>query len=98
MNNKLIDEAIKMRKRSYAPYSKYHVGAAVETESGDIIGSDLVRELKTRVGNIHFMGIGGTRMRQLGFESLYDIDLLSIRGYVEVLKSLPKLLFLRKTF
>jgi len=66
-------------------------------ESGDIIGSDLVRELKTRVGNIHFMGIGGTRMRQLGFESLYDIDLLSIRGYVEVLKSLPKLFFLRKT-
>ncbi len=38
MNNKLIDEAIKMRKRSYAPYSKYRVGAAVETESGDIIG------------------------------------------------------------
>ena len=27
-----------MRKRSYAPYSKYRVGAAVETESGDIIG------------------------------------------------------------
>ena len=38
MNKKLIDEAIKMRKRSYAPYSKYRVGAAVETESGDIIG------------------------------------------------------------
>ena len=38
MNNKLIDEAIKMRKKSYAPYSKYRVGAAVETESGDIIG------------------------------------------------------------
>jgi len=38
MNNKLIDEAIKMRKRSYAPYSKYRVGAAVETESGNIIG------------------------------------------------------------
>ena len=38
MNNKLIDEAIKMRYRSYAPYSKYLVGAAVETESGDIIG------------------------------------------------------------
>ena len=37
MNNKLIDEAIKMRKRSYAPYSKYRVGAAVETESGHIL-------------------------------------------------------------
>ena len=45
MNNKLIDEAIKMRKRSYAPYSKYHVGAAVETESGDIIGGCFVSSL-----------------------------------------------------
>ena len=38
MKKRLIDEAIKMRKRSYAPFSNYYVGAAVETASGDIIG------------------------------------------------------------
>ena len=38
MKKRLIDEAIKMRKRSYAPFSNYCVGAAVETASGDIIG------------------------------------------------------------
>ena len=38
MNEKLIKTAIDMRKKSHSPYSNYRVGAAVETESGKIIG------------------------------------------------------------
>ena len=38
MNKKLIKTAIEMRKKSHSPYSNYRVGAAVETESGKIIG------------------------------------------------------------
>ena len=38
MNKKLIKTAIDMRRNSYSPYSNYRVGAAVETESGKIIG------------------------------------------------------------
>jgi len=38
MNQKLIQIAMEMRNRSYAPYSNYQVGAAVESESGEIIG------------------------------------------------------------
>tara|TARA_B100000214_G_scaffold375438_1_gene361775 strand:+ start:1886 stop:2269 length:384 start_codon:yes stop_codon:yes gene_type:complete len=38
MNKKLFDCALEMKKRSFAPYSNYNVGAAVETKSGDIIG------------------------------------------------------------
>ena len=38
MNKKLFDLAIQMKKMAYAPYSNYNVGAAVETENGDIIG------------------------------------------------------------
>ncbi len=38
MNKKLIKSAIDMRKKSHSPYSNYRVGAAVETESGKIIG------------------------------------------------------------
>ena len=37
MNEKLIKAAIDMRKMSHSPYSKYRVGAAVETEFGEII-------------------------------------------------------------
>ena len=38
MNKELIKTAIDMRKKSHSPYSNYRVGAALETESGKIIG------------------------------------------------------------
>ena len=37
LKKKLIDKAIEMRELALAPYSKYKVGAAVLTKSGDII-------------------------------------------------------------
>ena len=36
--NKLINTAIMMRNNAIAPFSNYKVGAAVETENGEIIG------------------------------------------------------------
>ena len=36
--NNLILKAIKMRSKAFAPYSKYKVGAAVLTDSGEIFG------------------------------------------------------------
>ena len=38
MKDSVIKEAIAMRKQAVAPYSNYTVGAAVLTESGEIIG------------------------------------------------------------
>ena len=39
MNQKeLIRIAKKMREKAYAPFSKYKVGASVETEDGSIVG------------------------------------------------------------
>ena len=38
MNKKVIKVAIRMRQNSYAPYSEYKVGSAVEVISGEIIG------------------------------------------------------------
>ena len=38
MKEAVIKKAIAMRSRSLAPFSNYSVGAAVETESGKIIG------------------------------------------------------------
>ncbi len=35
-DQELIEEAKKARENAYAPYSNFKVGAAVETESGDI--------------------------------------------------------------
>ena len=36
--NQLINTAIMMRNNAIAPFSNYKVGAAVETENGEIIG------------------------------------------------------------
>ena len=38
MNKKVIQLAIKMCEKAYAPFSKYKVGSAVEIDSGKIIG------------------------------------------------------------
>ena len=38
MNKEIVEIAIRMRQHSYAPYSNYKVGSAVEVISGEIIG------------------------------------------------------------
>ena len=38
MKDSAVKEAIKMRKRAVATYSNYTVGAAIVTETGEIIG------------------------------------------------------------
>lgn len=38
MNKKVIKSAITMSEKAYAPFSKYKVGSAVETLSGEIVG------------------------------------------------------------
>mgnify|MGYP001492965878 CR=1 FL=1 len=65
--------------------------------SGDTIGADFLREMHLRSLKFEALGIGGSRMQSQGFKSLYDMEKLSIRGYVEVLQSLPELLLIRIT-
>jgi lipid-A-disaccharide synthase len=64
--------------------------------SGDILGSRLITSLKKHYPNATFEGIAGEEMQQAGCDSLYDMDRLSIMGYVEVLPRLFELLKMRK--
>jgi lipid-A-disaccharide synthase len=68
-------------------------------ESGDRLGSSLMKVLRQRLGDaVRFEGVGGQSMAREGLASLFPIEELSIMGLAAVVKQLPALLRrIRKT-
>ncbi len=64
--------------------------------SGDLLGGHLIAALKNMRSDLSFFGIAGPKMQREGAKSLYPMEKLSVRGYLEVIKHLPMLLKLRK--
>ncbi|MDA9437506.1 lipid-A-disaccharide synthase [Bradyrhizobium sp. CCBAU 51627] len=62
-------------------------------ESGDRLGSALMKVLRQRLGDgVQFEGVGGRTMAREGLETLFPIEELSIVGFAAVLQQLPKIL------
>jgi lipid-A-disaccharide synthase len=76
--------------------SAVRIGIVAGEASGDLLGSHLVTALKARLPQAEFVGIGGPKMIAAGVQSLYPMETLSVRGYVEALRSLPAILRIRK--
>ncbi len=78
------------------PGRKIRVALVAGEASGDLLGSHLLDALKERLPGLEAFGIGGPKMQSAGLESWYPMEWFAVRGYVEVLKSLPKLLRIRR--
>lgn len=62
-------------------------------ESGDRLGSALMKVLRQRLGDgLQFEGVGGRTMAREGLQSLFPIEDLSIVGFAAVVQQLPKIL------
>jgi lipid-A-disaccharide synthase len=72
------------------------IGIVAGEASGDLLGSHLMQALKLKRSDIEFVGIAGPKMMSEGAQSLFPIERLSVRGYVEVIKHLFGLLKLRR--
>jgi lipid-A-disaccharide synthase len=61
-------------------------------ESGDVLGSRLMRALRSKRADLTFAGIGGRAMAEQGLVSLFPIRELAVMGLFEIL---PKIFELR---
>lgn len=66
--------------------------------SGDQIAGPVLAQLNHGKSHYEHFGIGGPVMRDAGLHVVHEMDALSVRGYVEVLSALPRLLKMRREF
>jgi len=64
--------------------------------SGDVLGAGLIRALASRLPGSTFFGIAGPKMVAAGCEAWHSTDELSVMGFAEVIRDLPRLLRLRR--
>ena len=63
--------------------------------SGDLLGAALIHAIRQRWPEVEFYGIAGPKMIAEGARTLYPMETLAVRGYVEVLKHLREILRIR---
>ena len=72
------------------------VGIVAGEASGDLLGSQLIGELRELVPQVHFAGIGGPRMQSAGMEVLFPLEKLAVRGYLEVARHFVEIVGIRR--
>jgi lipid-A-disaccharide synthase len=72
------------------------IAMAAGEASGDLLAGLVLPALRARLAGCECAGIGGDHMRAEGFDTWWHVRELSVRGYSEVLRHLPRLLRVRR--
>lgn len=72
------------------------IGIVAGEASGDLLGAELIQQIRRLRPDAQFEGIGGPLMREAGLRPIAPYDPLSVMGIVEVVSSLPTLLRIRR--
>ena len=71
------------------------IGLIAGEASGDLLGAHFIAALKKDHPRLQAAGIAGPRLVEAGVEAVYPSQKLAVNGYVEVLRHLPELLWIR---
>ena len=72
------------------------IGIVAGETSGDMLGAHLMAALHAHLPGARFIGIGGPKMQAGGLDSLFPMERLAVRGYAEVLRHYPGLVWIRR--
>jgi len=64
--------------------------------SGDLHAGNLVKELLNLKPNLKILAVGSENLKKAGADIFYDIKDLAVFGFFDVLKKLPKFIYLKK--
>jgi lipid-A-disaccharide synthase len=71
------------------------LGVVAGEASGDLLGAHFVAALRQNHPALRSAGIAGPRLVEAGVDAIYPSQKLAVNGYVEVLRHLPELLWIR---
>ena len=75
---------------------RFTVGIVAGETSGDLLGSRLMAALRDLIPDVRYLGVGGDSMVKAGLETVAPFRFMSVNGFVDPIKKLPRLLRIKK--